>query len=147
MMLEKLPALNAILNAICTVLLVFAYRLIRAKKIQQHRAVMITAFCVSTVFLASYLLHKWHLWQTTGSFNTLFAGQGIWRPVYFVILISHVLLAATVPVLAIITLGRGLRMNVEQHRRIARITFPVWLYVSVTGVLVYFMLYQWFEVV
>ena len=146
-MLEKLPVLNAILNAISTGLLVYAYTLIRAKKIQQHRAVMITAFCVSTVFLASYLLHKWHLWQTTGSFNTVFAGQGVWRPVYFSLLISHVLLAATVPVLAIITLGRGLRMNVEKHRRIARITCPVWLYVSVTGVLVYFMLYQWFEAV
>lgn len=146
MTFDQLPVLNAVLNAISTVLLLTGYRLIRAKKIQQHRTVMITAFCVSSAFLASYLLHKWHLWETTGSYNTLFAGQGVWRPIYFSVLITHVALAITVPVLAIITIGRGLKMNVVMHRRIARITLPIWLYVSVTGVLVYFMLYQWFAV-
>ncbi|MCX6139222.1 MAG: DUF420 domain-containing protein [Candidatus Kapabacteria bacterium] len=144
MTFEQLPVLNAVLNAISTVLLLTGYRLIRAKKIQQHRAVMITAFCVSSAFLVSYILHKWHLWETTGSYNTLFTGQGMWRPIYFTVLITHVALAITVPVLAIITISRGLKMNVATHRRIARVTLPIWLYVSVTGVLVYFMLYQWF---
>jgi len=142
--LGQLPALNATLNAVCTALLLVGYRLIRQKKVEQHRAVMITAFAVSVVFLACYLLHKWHLYATTGSYNTVFPGQGIWRTIYLALLISHVTLAATVPVLAIITIRRGLRMSVETHRRIARITLPIWLYVSVTGVIVYFMLYQWF---
>lgn len=142
--LGQLPALNATLNAVCTALLLVGYRLIRQKKIEQHRAVMITAFAVSVVFLACYLLHKWHLYATTGSYNTVFPGQGIWRTIYLALLISHVTLAVTVPVLAIISIRRGLRMSVETHRRIARITLPIWLYVSVTGVIVYFMLYQWF---
>lgn len=142
--LGQLPALNATLNAVCTVLLIVGYRLIRQKKIEQHRTVMIVAFGVSVVFLACYLLHKWHLYTTTGAYNTVFPGQGIWRGIYLALLISHVSLAATVPVLAIITIRRGLRMSVETHRRIARITLPIWLYVSVTGVVVYFMLYQWF---
>lgn len=146
MTLEDLPAVNAGLNATSTVLLLAGYRFIRAKKIQQHRMMMILAFCVSMIFLACYLLHKWHLHQTTGSFNTTFQGTGVWRGVYFFILITHVLLAITVPVLATITIRRGLKMSVEAHRRIARITLPVWLYVSVTGVVVYFMLYQWFAV-
>lgn len=142
--LGQLPALNATLNAVSTVLLVAGYRLIRQKKIEQHRKVMITAFAVSVVFLLCYLLHKWHLYTTTGSYNTVFPGQGIWRGIYLALLISHVSLAATVPVLAIITIRRGLAMSVETHRRIARYTLPIWLYVSVTGVLVYFMLYKWF---
>jgi protein SCO1/2/putative membrane protein len=141
---DQLPALNATLNAICTVLLVRGYSLIRAKKIEQHRTVMVSAFVVSIVFLACYLLHKWHLYNTTGAYNTTIAGQGAWRIVYLGILISHVTLAATVPVLALITINRGLNMRVELHRKIAKITFPIWLYVSVTGVIVYFMLYQWF---
>lgn len=143
-MLENLPAVNAGLNAISTVLLLAGFRFIRAKKIQMHRRMMISAFSVSMIFLACYLLHKWHLVETTGSFNTTFQGTGVWRGVYFFILITHVLLAITVPVLATITISRGLKMNVEKHRRIARITLPIWLYVSVTGVVVYFMLYQWF---
>lgn len=142
--LGQLPALNATLNAVCTVLLLVGYRLIRQKKIEQHRIVMIAAFGVSVVFLACYLLHKWHLYTTTGAYNTVFPGHGMWRTIYLALLISHVTLAATVPVLAIITIRRGLRMSVETHRRIARITLPIWLYVSVTGVIVYFMLYQWF---
>jgi uncharacterized membrane protein YozB (DUF420 family) len=143
-MLDQLPALNASLNAVSTVLLVLGFRHIKAKRIEQHRTMMLTAFAVSIIFLLCYLLHKWHLFTTTGTYNTTFQGQGVWRPVYFTLLITHVALAATVPVLASITLFRGLKMNVERHRAIARITFPIWLYVSVTGVLVYFMLYQWF---
>lgn len=144
MNLDTLPAINASLNGLSMVLLLVGLRLIRQKKIAQHRAVMMTTLVVSTVFLACYLLHKWHLFETTGSYNQPFGGDGVWRLVYFAILIPHVILAISVPVLAIITLRRGLRMDVERHRRIARITYPIWMYVSVTGVLVYFMLYQWF---
>ena len=136
--------MNAMLNAASTILLLSGYSFIRAKRIPLHRLCMLSAFTVSMVFLACYLLHKWHLFQTTGSYNTTFAGTGIIRPVYFSILITHVSLAATVPVLAFITLFRGLKMNVVKHRRIARFTLPIWLYVSVTGVIVYFMLYQWY---
>ncbi len=136
--------MNAALNAVSTVLLLAGFRFIKQKRIPQHRAMMVSAFIVSMLFLAGYLLHKWHLYETTGSYNTTFQGEGGWRIVYFVVLISHILLAATVPFLAVITVYRGLKMNVAKHRRIAKITFPIWLYVSVTGVLVYFMLYQWF---
>jgi len=139
--------MNAALNALSTVLLLTGFRFIKQKRIPQHRAMMLSAFVVSMLFLAGYLLHKWHLYETTGSYNTTFQGEGAWRIAYFVLLISHIVLAATVPVLAVITLFRGLKMNVAKHRRIAKITFPIWLYVSVTGVLVYFMLYQWFPAV
>lgn len=143
---SQLPAVNATINAVCTVLLLVGFREIRHKRIENHRRIMIAAFIFSCVFLVFYLLHKWHLMSTTGSMNTAFRGTGVIRPVYFSLLISHVLLAATIPVLASITLFRGLKMDVVRHRRIARITLPIWLYVSVTGVLVYFMLYQWFVV-
>ncbi len=142
--LALLPAINATLNAFATILLVSAYRAIKQKKIRLHRALMLSAFCVSMAFLALYLLHKWLLWNATGSFNTHFTGTGFWRTFYFVLLVSHVVLAATIPVLSVITLFLGLKMKVEKHRKIAKITFPIWLYVSATGVLVYFMLYQWF---
>lgn len=144
MTFDQLPALNATLNAICTILLILGYKLIRAKKIEQHRKVMIIAFVVSIVFLGCYLLHKWHLYVSTGAYNTAFKGPDGWRIVYLVILITHVSLAATVPVLALISISRGLSMRVELHKKIAKITLPIWLYVSVTGVIVYFMLYQWF---
>lgn len=143
-MTETLPAVNATLNAVSTVLLLLGYKYIRERNIEKHRRVMITAFVISVVFLACYLLHKWLLFTATGSFNTAFQGQGAWRTVYFTILITHVTLAACVPVLAIITIRRGLAMRIDPHRRIAKVTLPIWLYVSVTGVIVYFMLYQWF---
>lgn len=143
-MTETLPAVNATLNAVSTVLLLLGYKFIRERNIEKHRRVMITAFVISVVFLACYLLHKWLLFTATGSFNTAFQGQGAWRTVYFTILITHVTLAACVPVLAIITIRRGLAMRIDPHRRIAKVTLPIWLYVSVTGVIVYFMLYQWF---
>lgn len=143
-MTETLPAINATLNAVSTVLLLLGYKYIRERNIEKHRRVMITAFVISVVFLVCYLLHKWLLFTATGSFNTAFQGQGAWRTVYFTILITHVTLAACVPVLAIITIRRGLAMRIDPHRRIAKVTLPIWLYVSVTGVIVYFMLYQWF---
>ncbi len=144
MTFDQLPALNAMLNALSTVLLLRGYSLIRSKQIEQHRRFMIAAFVVSIVFLACYLLHKWHLYTTTGAYNTTFSGTGVWRVLYLVLLFTHVTLAATVPVLALITINRGLNMRVDLHKKIAKITLPIWLYVSVTGVIVYFMLYQWF---
>lgn len=144
MILEHLPAVNAMLNATAAVLLLFAYRAIRRKNIRLHRSLMISAFCVSIAFLLVYLVHKWYLWSIFGSYNTHFTGTGGWRVLYFVILITHVSLAATIPILASITLKLGLDMKADKHRRIAKITLPIWLYVSLTGILTYFMLYQWF---
>lgn len=143
--MDSLPSINASLNAIAFAVLLFARREIAAKRVARHRALMITAYVISIVFLVFYVLHKWHLYDTTGSYNRVFLGTGVWRPVYFTLLISHVVLAAAVPVLATMTLLRGLRMKVEAHRRLARWTYPIWMYVSVTGVLVYFMLYRWFS--
>lgn len=144
MTLDNLPAVNATLNGICTILLLRGLMFIKRKDVQRHRMMMIAAFVVSMTFLAGYLLHKYHLYTTTGSYNTTFAGPDMWRVVYLVILITHVSLAAGVPILALITISRGLSMRVELHRKIAKVTLPIWLYVSVTGVIVYFMLYQWF---
>jgi uncharacterized membrane protein YozB (DUF420 family) len=131
-----LPLLNATLNGTAAILLVCAYLLIRRKRVAAHRAVMIGAFCVSVAFLISYLVYHAHI----GSKH--YEGTGWLRPLYYSILLTHTLLAVTVPVLAIITLRRGLRMDVRRHRAIARWTLPIWLYVSVTGVVVYMMLYH-----
>jgi uncharacterized membrane protein YozB (DUF420 family) len=133
---HDLPAVNASLNAISGVLLLVAYAFIRAHKIEQHRNVMIAAFVSSSLFLACYIIYH----AQVGSVR--FPRQGFVRPLYFTILITHVTLAAAVPPLAIITLSRGLKARYRQHRRIARWTLPIWLYVSVTGVLVYVLLYQ-----
>jgi uncharacterized membrane protein YozB (DUF420 family) len=133
---HDLPAVNASLNALSGVLLLIGYVLIRARRIAAHRAVMITAFATSSLFLICYLVYH----AQVGSVP--FPRQGLVRPLYFTILITHVLLAATVPPLAIVTMTRGLKGRYPQHRRIARWTFPIWMYVSVTGVLVYVLLYQ-----
>jgi uncharacterized membrane protein YozB (DUF420 family) len=135
-----LPALNATLNSIAGVLLLIGFYFIRQKNWKAHRAMMISAFVVSTIFLASYVTYHY----MRGGVSTPFGGTGAIRPIYFGMLISHVLLAAVTPVLAIISINRGLGRRFDKHRKIARWTFPIWLYVSVTGVLVYFMLYQWF---
>ena len=132
------PAINASLNALSGTLLLVGRALISRGKIAAHRAVMIAAVVSSLVFLCSYLYYHAHV----GSIH--FQGQGWSRPVYFTILISHTLLAITIVPMVIITLSRGLRARYDRHRAIARWTFPLWLYVSVTGVIVYFMLYQWF---
>ncbi len=135
-MISILPTINATLNFTAAVLLVWAYVLIRRKRVAQHRKVMLTAFCVSCAFLICYLIYH----AQVGSVR--FKGVGGIRPVYFTILISHTILAATVPFLAVITLRRGLTARFDAHRRIARWTLPIWLYVSVTGVVVYVMLYH-----
>lgn len=133
---RDLPALNATLNATATVLLVAGYRFIRMGRREAHRKTMLAAFAVSVLFLISYLVYH----AQVGSVP--FQKQGLLRTVYFTILITHVVLAALVPFLAGVTLWRAWRGDFLRHRRIARWTFPIWLYVSVTGVLVYLMLYQ-----
>jgi uncharacterized membrane protein YozB (DUF420 family) len=136
MTVHDLPAVNATLNALSGILLLIAYALIRARRIEQHRKVMIAAFATSSLFLVCYLVYH----AQVGSVR--FMREGFVRPLYYTILITHVTLAATIVPLAIITLSRGLKARYPQHRRIARWTFPIWLYVSVTGVLVYVLLYQ-----
>jgi uncharacterized membrane protein YozB (DUF420 family) len=133
---HSLPALNASLNATATVLLLTGFLLIRRRRIQAHRRVMLTAFGVSIAFLISYLIYH----SQVGSVH--YPKTGPIRYVYFSILTTHTILAAAVPVLAIVTLRRALRGDFERHRKIAVWTFPIWLYVSVTGVIVYLMLYQ-----
>ena len=131
-----LPSINAFLNATAAVLLVWGYTLIRRKQIETHRKVMQTAFVVSCLFLVCYLVYHYRV----GSVH--FPKTGAIRTFYLSLLTSHTVLAATVPVLAIITLRRGRSARYEQHRRLARWTLPIWLYVSVTGVVVYLMLYH-----
>ena len=134
--IHDLPVVNATLNATAAILLVWGYILIRRRSIAAHRRVMLAAFATSSVFLCCYLIYHYNV----GSVR--FPRTGIIRTVYLSILATHTALAATVPPLAIITLSRGLREHFDRHRRIARWTLPVWLYVSVTGVVVYWMLYQ-----
>jgi uncharacterized membrane protein YozB (DUF420 family) len=136
MTVHDLPAVNASLNALSGGLLVAGYIMIRARRIQLHRRLMTAAFITSSIFLVFYVIYH----AQVGSVP--FRRTGLVRPIYFTILISHVILAATVVPLALITFSRGLKGRYPQHVRIARWTFPVWLYVSVTGVLVYVLLYQ-----
>jgi uncharacterized membrane protein YozB (DUF420 family) len=133
---HDLPALNAILNGTAAVLLVWGFLLIRSGRKRAHQRVMTAAFVVSVLFLVSYLVYH----AQVGSVR--FARTGGIRTVYFTILITHTVLAAAVPPLAIVTLSRALRGRFDRHRAIARWTLPVWLYVSVTGVAVYWMLYR-----
>ncbi len=136
MSVGDLPALNAALNATAAVLLVLGYAFIRRGMVSKHRACMIAAFVVSTLFLISYLTYH----AQAGSRR--FAGTGATRTVYLTILLTHTVLAALVPPLAIVTVWRALRSRFDRHVRIARWTLPIWLYVSVTGVIVYYMLYR-----
>jgi len=137
-LVSALPTVNAILNGTSAILLVTGYVLIRRRNVAAHRACMGTAFVTSTVFLISYLTLRYYAGMTS------FTGQGWIRPVYFTILISHTILAAEIVPLALVTLSRALRARFDRHVRIARWTLPLWLYVSVTGVVVYVMLYHLF---
>jgi uncharacterized membrane protein YozB (DUF420 family) len=133
---SDLPTLNATLNALSTVLLISGYTFIKLRKLARpHKLLMISAFATSIVFLASYLVYHYQVGSVP------FTGQGWIRPIYFIILITPIILAALIPPLALVTLYHGLRGNFRRHVRIARWTFPIWLYVSVTGVLIYLMLY------
>ena len=134
--IHDLPAVNAFLNGSAAILLVWGYLLIRRRKVQNHKRVMIAAFVTSCVFLTCYLIYH----ANVGSVP--FRHPGVVRTIYLSILATHTVLAASVPPLAIITLSRGLSSRFDRHRAIARWTFPIWLYVSVTGVVVYLMLYK-----
>ena len=136
MTVSDLPTLNAALNATCFVLLTIGYTLIRRGRVTQHRAVMIAAFGTSVIFLASYLIYH----AQVGS--KPFQGQGPIRYLYFTILLTHTILAAAIVPLVLLTLSRGLKRRDDKHRAIARWTLPIWMYVSVTGVIVYLMLYR-----
>ena len=136
MSVNDLPSVNAALNATSSVLLVVGYVLIRKRRLRAHRAVMLSAFGVSVLFLASYLVYH----ANAGS--RPFPGQGPIRGVYFFVLITHVILAAAIVPLALVTLSRALRERFDRHAALARWTLPIWLYVSVTGVIVYVMLYR-----
>jgi putative membrane protein len=132
------PTINASLNGASAVLLVAAHGMIKRGRLNAHRALMLAAVATSTLFLISYLYYHAHV----GSYH--FRGHGWSRPLYFTILTSHTILAVTIVPLVIITLSRALRERFDRHRAIARWTYPLWLYVSVTGVVIYFMLYRIF---
>jgi putative membrane protein len=133
---SSLPAVNAILNATSAVILLAGYRFIRRGKILPHKICMVTAFVCSSIFLASYVYYHSHFGVVR------FGGHGWVRPVYFSLLISHTILAVVIVPLVLITLYRALTDQFTQHRRIARWTFPLWMYVSVTGVVVYWLLFR-----
>lgn len=134
--LTDLPAVNAVLNGTSALLLATGYLCIRRRKVTAHKACMASAFVLSILFLVSYLTYHYHVGSVA------FGGQGWIRTAYFAILISHTILAATIVPLALVTLVRALRERFAQHVRIARFTLPLWLYVSITGVVVYWMLYH-----
>ena len=131
---SALPTVNAILNSITTMLLVIAYLFIRRKKIELHKKTMLAAFGTSALFLVTYVIYHWFK-----SGPTLYTGE--WSSLYLFILFTHIVLAVVILPLAMVTLYRGWTMNVRKHRKIAKFTLPLWLYVSVTGILVYVMLY------
>lgn len=138
--LSALPTLNAMLNSLSAIFLTIGYICIRRKKIAIHRFFMIAAFTTSVLFLISYITY--HLQAKI----TKFPVEGWVKTLYLSILLTHTVLAAAVPILAIITLTRALRQQWDQHRKIARWTFPIWLYVSITGVIIYVMLYHLYRV-
>lgn len=137
---EALPTINACLNGTATILLTLGFIFIKSGKILPHRVSMVSAFLVSVVFLAFYLLHKY----LVQGVHTPFAGEGFWRSFYYGMLISHILLAIVIVPLILRTLSLAISGQYERHQAWARWTFPIWYYVSVTGVLVYCFLYQWF---
>lgn len=139
-MIDFMPTLNAMLNATSGIFLVTGYFMIRRKRVAAHRACMIAALTASILFLISYVLY--HIVFARGV--TRFQGTGFARTLYFTILLSHTILAVTIVPFVIVTLKRALGRDFARHRKVARWTFPMWAYVSVTGVLVYFMLYHWF---
>jgi len=139
MTVSDIPALNAALNALATVLMTAGFILIKQGKRDAHRKVMISACVVSAVFLVGYLTHK----VLVRGVHTPFGGEGAIRTVYYAMLISHIILAIAIAWLVPRTFWFAIKGNYETHRKWAKFTFPIWYYVSVTGVLVYFFLYQW----
>jgi uncharacterized membrane protein YozB (DUF420 family) len=133
---SQLPSVNAALNSLSAALLMLGFLFIKSKNIKAHKACMLAAFTSSSLFLISYLVYHYQVGSVA------FKGQGAIRTLYFAILVTHTILAAAVVPLALITLARALKQRFPAHRRIARWTFPIWLYVSLTGVIVYVMLYR-----
>ncbi len=144
MTLADLPVLNAVLNGLSAVFLSIGYYHIRRKNKLAHRNAMICAFVTSVLFLVCYLTYHGYIAWYLHRGPTVFRNPAWFRPIYLAILLSHTLLAAMVVPFAVVTLSRGLGERFESHRRIARWTWPVWMYVSVTGVLIYLLLYQIF---
>jgi uncharacterized membrane protein YozB (DUF420 family) len=136
--LELLPTVNAVLNGTSALLLLRGWRSIRRGDRLRHKRSMIAAALVSTLFLASYLYYHFHVGTTR------FAGTGAARPIYFTILLTHTVLAAAVPILAGLSFWRAFQERFDRHRQVARWTLPIWLYVSVTGVVIYLMLYHFY---
>ncbi len=136
---SDLPGVNATLNATSTVLLTLGYYFVRRRQLTAHKRCMLGAFVTSALFLASYLVY--HFQVLPGSVR--FAGTGWLRSLYYAILLTHIILAAAILPLALVTLSRALKERFDKHRQIARWTLPLWLYVSVTGVVIYWMLYRW----
>ena len=137
--LSFLPSVNASLNACAAILLIAGRRFVLLGRIDAHRRTMLAAFGVSSVFLIFYVTHK----VSRDFENTAFGAEGVAKAAYLVLLASHVLLAMAVPVLAIALIRFGLRGEIARHRRLARWAWPIWMYVSLTGVLIYFLLYHW----
>lgn len=140
--LQIFPHVNAALNALSGLLLIAGFYFIMRRRIAEHRLCMIAASSVSAVFLVGYVSHHAIRTYYFGLGPTKFTGEGIVRPIYFTILTSHTILAAVVGPFVILTLRRGLKGWYDSHKKLARLVFPVWLYVSVTGVVVYLLLYQ-----
>ena len=140
MTVSELPALNATLNATATVFLLVGYYFVRTGRKLAHRNCMVAAFIVSCVFLTTYVLHK----ILMHGVHTPFGGAGFWKNFYYGMLASHIFLAMVIVPLILVTMTHAIKARHEKHRAWARWSFPLWLYVSVTGVLAYFMLYQWF---
>jgi uncharacterized membrane protein YozB (DUF420 family) len=136
--LSLLPALNAVLNGVATILLLRGRALAKRGRLEAHKRTMLAAFAVSSVFLASYVAHK--IWRSFE--NTPFNAQGAAKTAYLLMLASHVVLAALVPFLALALIRFGLRGQLARHRRLARVAWPIWLYVSLTGVAIYVLLYH-----
>lgn len=137
-LIRFLPTLNAMLNATTGILLIIGYAFIRRRNVQAHRACMIAALTSSSLFLISYLTYHYH------AGTTRFAGMGAARTIYFIILTTHTILAAVIVPFVLVTVTRALRGAFDRHRKVARWTLPMWLYVSVTGVIVYLMLYHFY---
>ena len=140
MTIQDRPAVNAGLNGLSTLFLTLGFAFIKTERKKQHGLMMGAAFVTSCVFLVTYVIHK----ILVRGVHTPFGGEGFWRPLYYGMLISHIILAIVIVPLALMSMSRALKANYEAHRRISRWTWPIWMYVSVTGVLVYFMLYVWF---
>ena len=144
MSLSSLPILNACLNATSLVLLLFGWRFIKQGRKEAHRNCMIAALIVSTLFLVSYVTYHMGMQRVHGAAHTKFLNPEWFRPIYLVILVTHLIAAIAIVPMVLVTLTRALREKFDAHKRIARWTWPLWVYVSATGVLIYFLLYQIF---